>query len=122
MHQEQRKITHETRTGERAWAIAYVIADSRGCNSPSKRFFSSLHDHRYEVLIDGTPLVDPIDQLTAEVTVVSEYDCITDYLVTLRLGDIDIPVRNRPMISARGGVMRLGKRIVEIREKLALAA
>lgn len=119
---DDRKITHETRTGERAWAIAWVIADNRGRNSPSARFFSALHDHRYDVLIDGTALVDPVGQLTAEVTVVSEYSCVTDYLRTLRLGDIDIPLRNRPMISARGGVLRLGKRIVEVREKLALAA
>lgn len=117
-----RKISQETRTADRAWAIAWVIADRRGSNSPSARFFSAMNDLRYEILIDGTPIVDPISQLTAEVTVVSEYNCITDYLGTLRLGDIDIPLRNRPMISTRGGVMRLGKRIVEIREKLAQAA
>src|SRR3546814_1402700 len=81
-----------------------------------------MNDRRYEILIDGELLVDPISQLTADVTVVSEYNCITDYLETLRLGDMDIPLRGRPMISARGGVMRLGKHIVEIREKLSIAA
>src|SRR3546814_11779283 len=80
-----------------------------------------MNDRRYEILIDGELLVDPISQLTADVTVVSEYNCITDYLETLRLGDMDIPLRGRPMISARGGVMRLGKHIVEIREKIGRA-
>src|SRR3546814_3825110 len=69
---DARKITHETRTGDRAWAIAWVIADGRGCNSPSARFFSAMNDRRYEILIDGELLVDPISQLTADVTVVSE--------------------------------------------------
>src|SRR3546814_2497041 len=73
---DARKITHETRTGDRAWAIAWVIADGRGCNSPSARFFSAMNDRRYEILIDGELLVDPISQLTADVTVVSEYNCI----------------------------------------------
>src|SRR3546814_12723556 len=101
-----RKTTHATRTGERAWAIAWVIADGRGCNSPSARFFSAMNDRRYEILIDGELLVDPISQLTSDVTVVSEYNCITDYLETLRLGDMDIPLRGRPMISARGEIGR----------------
>src|SRR3546814_19663190 len=107
---DARKITHETRTGDRAWAIAWVIADGRGCNSPSARFFSAMNDRRYEILIDGELLVDPISQLTADVTVVSEYNCITDYLETLRPGDMDIPPTGRPMISARGGVMRAEER------------
>src|SRR3546814_14774858 len=81
-----------------------------------------MNDRRYEILIDGELLVDPISQLTADVTVVSEYNCITDYLETLRLGEMDIPLRGRPMISARGGVTRLGKHNDEIREKLSIAA
>src|SRR3546814_19064321 len=81
-----------------------------------------MNDRRYEILIDGELLVDPISQLTADVTVVSEYNCITDYLETLRLGDMDITLRGRPLISARGGVMRLGKTLVEIREKISLDA
>src|SRR3546814_6745514 len=109
---DARKITHETRTGDRAWAIAWVIADGRGCNSPSARFFSAMNDRRYEILIDGELLVDPISQLTADVTVVSEYNCITDYLETLRLGD-----RSEEHTSELQSLMRISYAVFCLKKK-----
>src|SRR3546814_20036757 len=109
---DARKITHETRTGDRAWAIAWVIADGRGCNSPSARFFSAMNDRRYEILIDGELLVDPISQLTADVTLVSDYNCITDYLDTLRLRAMDIQLPGRPTIPTPSTLTRHAKHIV----------
>lgn len=112
----------ETRTGGRAWSFAWVIADRRGRNSASARFFSAMNDPRYDIFLDGERLIEPISQLTAEVLIVSQPGCITDYIESLRLGAIEIPLRKRPMISMREGTMRLGKHVVEIREKLPLAA